>query len=45
MKKKRTIKEKYDIDDEDELQQITDERTLMKKSKHKFLTCNRTFAM
>ena len=39
------LKEKCDIDDKDELQQITAERTTIKKSKPVFVTCNQTFAM
>ena len=39
------LKEKCEIDDEDEVQQITAARTPMKKNEPVCVTCNQAFAM
>ena len=37
------VQEQCDIDDEDEVQEMTATRNLMKKKKALYLTCNQTF--
>ena len=39
------LKEQCDIDDENEVQEVTAARNLMKRNKAVYVTCNQTFAM
>ena len=41
----KKCKKKSDIDDADEVQEITAARTPMKKNKHVCVTCNKTLAL
>ena len=41
----KTYKVKLEIDDSDEVQEITAARTTMKKNRHVCVTCNQTLAL
>ena len=41
----KNVKKKSDIDDADEVQELTAARTPMKKNKHVCVTCKKTLAL